>query len=95
MPIRGDEVGYIDRETMEWVRSDAATIEHMRNIVLGLRARANNAEVRVKELESERDAMSMCYLCKVNLEPVGTPESRVPRCDTCPEPESMDEVGSR
>ena len=48
------------------------------------RLRAQNAE-----LKADRDARSTCYLCRVLIEPVGTPESRVPRCTQCPEPESV------
>lgn len=49
-------------------------------------------EARVEVLEAEKLALDTCWRCKVTLEKVGPPESRVPRCTECPEPESMDEV---
>lgn len=57
-------------------------------------ANENNAKLatRVEVLEAEKLALDTCWRCKVTLEKVGPPESRVPRCTECPEPESMDEV---
>lgn len=52
-------------------------------------------QARVAELEDERLALDTCWRCKVALEKVGSPESRVPRCTECPEPESMDDVDQR
>jgi hypothetical protein len=37
-------------------------------------------------------AQNSCWKCHASLEPAGSPESLVPRCEDCPEPESMDEV---
>ena len=53
---------------------------------------ARNQFARVAELEAEKLALDTCWRCKVTLEKVGSPESRVPRCTECPEPDSMDDV---
>lgn len=75
-------VAAIDRE---------ANIKQKTITYLGKEASALKA--RVAELEGEKLALYECWSCKVTLEKVGTPESRVPRCSDCPEPDSLEEVG--
>lgn len=52
---------------------------------------------KITDLQAQLDRATKprpneCWSCKVSLELPGTPESRVPRCNQCPEPESLDEV---
>lgn len=47
---RGDEVGRIDRETMEWHRDDDATIRHMR---------ARNATLEAARLRLRRALLTV------------------------------------